>query len=366
VLEHVPGRTLAELLRAEGRLAPVRVASIGADVADALAHAHARGVVHRDVAPGNVMVRADGVVKVLDFGIARALQGSGVAPSVTAHGTVAYAAPEVLLGEPGDQRVDVYGLGAMLYELLVGRPPFAGRDDAAIEARLRAAAPPPLHAVDPSVPPGLEETVLRCLARDPGGRDADAGRLAAELRRLAAFLPTATAPPAPIPRDATTDRLRTPAATTVMPAAARPMRRRPPVLAVALLAVVLGAAALVVGPPLLRLRNPVATRVTGPRALPAPRGLTAAASCDGFLSAGVDLAWTAVPGATGYQIWRRGTSGEPWKQVRQIGGANATSVRDGDLGIHTGYVYRVRALDGPIAGRWSAAATANTPSLCLI
>ncbi|MGZ4131537.1 MAG: protein kinase domain-containing protein [Actinomycetota bacterium] len=364
VLEHVPGRTLAELLRAQSRLAPAEVASIGADVADALAHAHARGVVHRDVAPGNVMVRVDGVVKVLDFGIARALQGSGLGTSVTAHGTVAYAAPEVLRGEPGDQRVDVYGLGAVLYELLVGAPPFSGRDDAAVEARLAADAPPPLRAIEPSVPPGLEETVLRCLARDPAGRDAHAGRLAAELRRLAAFLPTTTPAPIPPPDDTTTDRLRTPVATTVMPAPAGRRRRRPPLLVAALLAAVLGAAALIVGPSLLALRDPVAARVAGPPSLPAPTGLAAGASCDGFLSAGVDLSWGPVPGATGYQIWRRGTSGEPWTQVTQVG-AGATALRDHELGLNAFYVYRVRGLDGPLPGRWSAPTTARTPGLCL-
>jgi hypothetical protein len=345
VLEHVPGRTLAELLRSEGPLAPARVAAIGADVADALAHAHVRGVVHRDVAPGNVMVRDDGVVKVLDFGIARALQGSGVLPSATARGTLAYAAPEVLHGEPGDQRVDVFGLGAILYELLGGTPPPVVGEATHV----------------PMCPPGLEETVLRCLAADPSRRDADAGRLAVELRRLAAFLPTET-PTRGLPQEAVTDRLRTPTATPV--ATAPPARRRPSLLVAAIVTTVLAAGGLILGTTLAGLRDPVAARVTGPLPLPAPTGLAASASCDGLLSTGVDVSWDAVPGASGYQLWRRGTSGEAWRQVTQVA-AGATSVRDHGLGGHAAYVYRMRALDGPLPGRWSAPVTAHTPWLWL-
>ncbi|HEX6130602.1 MAG TPA: serine/threonine-protein kinase, partial [Actinomycetota bacterium] len=125
VMQHVAGGTLSDVVGREGPLAPARAARIAADVAEALAHAHARGVVHRDVAPGNVMVEADGRAKVLDFGIARAAQGSAaagavLATSTTIHGTLAYAAPELFAGGRGDQRVDVYGLGAVLYELLTG------------------------------------------------------------------------------------------------------------------------------------------------------------------------------------------------------------------------------------------------------
>ena len=365
VLEHVPGRTLHEVLRTEGSFAPARAAEIAADVASALAHAHARGVVHRDVAPGNVMVRTDGAVKVLDFGIARAIQGSGHRESVTAQGTLAYAAPEVLAGERADQRVDVYSLGAVLYELLAGRPPFTGED---VARRLRVIRPAAPSTIDPSVPPGVDETVLRCLDRDPSVRPADAGTLADELRRLAAYLPAERPAPAaivtaPVRTDATR-RLDTPTMTASLPAGRhRPPRRRSG-RAVVGVAVATVAAALVaiLGPVLLRLGDPVDASITPPPSLPAPAGLTVATSCDGFLSTGADLSWSAVTGATGYEIWRR-SGGGSWDPVTTASPAT-TALRDDDLGVDSTYVYRVRALEGPLPGRWSEAATARTPLFC--
>lgn len=372
VLEHVPGRTLFELQRVEGPLAPARAAGIATSVAEALAHAHARGVVHRDVAPGNVMVRTDGAVKVLDFGIARAVQGSGHGGSVTAHGTLAYAAPEVLAGERSDQRVDVYGLGAVLYELLTGRPPFTGED---VAARLAVARPPAPSVIDPSVPVGIDETVLRCLDRDPGVRPADAGALAEELRRLAAYLPTerpAAEPAVAItladpPRTDGTRRLRTPTMTAALPDTAEPSRARRSrgrAIATALATTVVLAAAALLGPALLRLDEPVRATLQAPPVLPGPEGLAATTSCDGFLSTGADVAWTGVFGATGYELWRRNPAGEAWKQVATVE-AGTTVHRDTDLGVDSTYVYRVRGLDGPLPGRWSAPVTAQTPLFCL-
>ena len=335
VLEHVPGRTLHELLRDEGAVAPARAASVGAHVADALAHAHARGIVHRDVAPGNVMIRTDGAVKVLDFGIARAIQGSGHGASVTAHGTLAYAAPEVLAGERADQRVDVYGLGAVLYELLTGVPPFTGDD---VSGRLRVARPPAPSRIDPEVPTGIDETVLRCLDRNPSARPTDASTLADELRRLAAYLPSerpsgtlVAVTAALVPRTDATRRLDTPTMTTALPVGRHRRHRRHgrAIGVVALLAVAAAAAALV-GPAVLRLDDPVRVTIDAPPMLPAPQGFTASASCDGFLATGSDLAWFAVPSATGYELWRRNPSGETWEQVAVTDGA-VTTVRDADL-----------------------------------
>jgi hypothetical protein len=363
VLEHVQGRTLSQLVRVGARPGPARVASIGAAVADALAHAHARGIVHRDIAPGNVMVRDDGAVKVLDFGIARAIQGPGA--SVTAHGTVAYAAPEVLGGGQGDQRVDVYGLGSVLYELACGRPPFDGSD---IDARLRAGRPPLLRDRRPSIPEGLEETVMRCLEERPMDRPADAASLADELRRLAAFLPATIAdePTGPVDAPTATDVMRTPAVTGVLEDVPR-RRRRWSWWARAAVTVstvtVLGAIGAVVAPTVFRLAQPVAADAEPPPLLAAPVGIELASSCDGFFQAGVDVTWSAVAGASGYEVWRRSTSGEGWTRAASVQGT-ATSVRDPDLGVDAVYVYRVRALDGPLPGRWSAAATVDTPFLC--
>ncbi len=361
VLEHVTGRTLTEERRDGGPMAPARVARIGADIADALAHAHARGVVHRDVAPGNVMLTVDGVVKVLDFGIAGAAIGSGHGSALSAQGTLAYAAPEVLVGGVGDQRVDVYGLGAVLYELLVGRPPFVGgpRD---VAKRLRVARPVPPHAWAPSVPPGLEETVMRCLDRDPQLRGHGAAALADELRRLAVFLPetpSASARTEPLPR--TTTAVLPVARTLPMPRTRGRWARR---LTWALIVAVVAAGVLVAGPSLLAARRPLDASVPGANPLPAPAGVTATASCDGFLSTGVDVGWAAIAGADGYEVWRRSASGQQWSAVATTGPA-AGAIRDADLGVDASYVYRVRGLRAGAGGSWSDEVTVGTPLLCL-
>jgi hypothetical protein len=363
VLEHVAGHTLTEIRRTDRPLTPARVARIGADVADALAHAHARGVVHRDVAPGNVMLTPDGAVKVLDFGIGGAAIGSGHGSALSAHGTLAYAAPEVLTGGAGDQRVDVYGLGAILYELLVGRPPFVGgpRD---VAKRLRVTRPVPPHAWDPTVPPGLEETVMRCLERDPGMRGGDAALLADELRRLAAFLPET------VTSSARTQPL-TPRTTAVLPVVgalplerSRRPRRWVRGLSWVLVALIVGSAAVLVGPSLLAARRPIGRAGPGPNPLPAPSGVTATASCDGFLSTGVDVGWAAVGGADGYEVWRRSAGGEAWTAVTTTGSTTG-AIREADLGVDTSYVYRVRAVRAGTAGMWSGEVTVGTPLLCL-
>jgi hypothetical protein len=364
VLEHVAGRTLTEVRRSNEPLAPARVARIGAEVADALAHAHARGVVHRDVAPGNVMLTPDGAVKVLDFGIAGAALGSGHGSALSAHGTLAYAAPEVLTGATGDQRVDVYGLGAILYELLVGRPPFVGgpRD---VAKRLRVALPVPLHAWDPSIPPGLEETVMRCLERDPDMRGRDAASLADELRRLAAYLPESAAVSAPtqaIPPRTTTAVL--PVVRTRPLRQPRRRRRWARGLVWALLVMTVASAAALVGPSLLAARRPIGHPGPGANPLPAPGGVTATASCDGFLSTGVDVGWAGVAGADGYEVWRRSAGGQTWTAVAATGSTTG-AVRDADLGVDTSYIYRVRALRGGAGGLWSDEVTVGTPLLCL-
>jgi serine/threonine-protein kinase len=128
VMEFVPGGTLESRLR-EGPLPLVQIQSLGAEVADALEHAHRHGVLHRDLKPGNVALTPDGRPKILDFGLARLLSGDAVTGRLTQEGTVmgslAYMAPEQLAGEEEDPRTDVYALGATLFELATGQRPFA-------------------------------------------------------------------------------------------------------------------------------------------------------------------------------------------------------------------------------------------------
>lgn len=186
VMEYIDGRTLSEILRAEGPLHPDRVADVGADVAAALGFAHRNGVVHRDVKPGNVIVTSAGLVKVADFGIARAITASSednLTQVGTVMGTAAYFSPEQARGDAVDPRSDLYSLGCVLYELLVGRPPFAGDSPVGIAYKHVHEPPQPPRQIDISVPVALEAIVLKCLAKNPANRYPSAEDLRADLRR---------------------------------------------------------------------------------------------------------------------------------------------------------------------------------------
>ncbi len=187
VMEYVDGRTLSEILRAEGPLHPDRVAEIGADVAAALGFAHRNGVVHRDVKPGNVIVTANGLVKVADFGIARAITASSdddLTQAGTVMGTAAYFSPEQARGEPVDPRSDIYSLGCVLYELVVSRPPFGGDSTVGIAYKHVHESPVPPRQHNPALPQALEAIILKCLAKNPANRYPSAEDLRADLRRF--------------------------------------------------------------------------------------------------------------------------------------------------------------------------------------
>jgi predicted Ser/Thr protein kinase len=180
VMERVRGRTLSTVLR-DGPL-PVELAvEIALRVAQALGAAHARGIVHRDVKPGNVMVGDGGKVKVLDFGIARALAATSLTRASTVIGTAGYLSPEQANGGPLDARSDLYGLGCVLCEMLTGRPPFVADSAAALVNQHVTRPPDPPSRLRPEVSPALDQVVLRCLAKDPGERYERAEALSAAL-----------------------------------------------------------------------------------------------------------------------------------------------------------------------------------------
>jgi serine/threonine protein kinase len=183
VTEYVEGQSLAGLLRREGLLGPRRVAEIGRQVCQALAAAHAAGLVHRDITPGNVLVDPAGLVKVADFGIAK-LAAATTMTGDEVLGTAAYLAPEQAQGRPVDGRSDLYSLGCVLYALLTGAPPFAGDSPVAVAARHVTERPTPPSHHNPRVGPALEAVVLTALAKEPADRYQSAAAMAQDLERI--------------------------------------------------------------------------------------------------------------------------------------------------------------------------------------
>ncbi|GAA2107367.1 hypothetical protein GCM10009780_60640 [Actinomadura alba] len=185
VMELLGGRDLAAVLETSPRgLEITEVAEWGAQVAEALAVAHAAGIVHRDIKPANLMLLDGGRIKVCDFGIARA---AGATASVTAQGyaSLAYAAPEQVSNETVDARADLYSLGCTLYHLLTGRPPFSGDTPMAILAGHLSRTPDPPSSLRAEIPSVLDEVLLELLAKSPAQRPDDATVLAARLRDAA-------------------------------------------------------------------------------------------------------------------------------------------------------------------------------------
>ena len=177
VMEYVPGRTLADC----GKLPPARVAELGRQACAGLQHAHAAGLVHRDVKPGNLLLRDDGVLKIADFGIARAAETTRHTQAGTILGTAAYLAPEQIAGEDATASSDLYSLGAVLYELLTGQSPYVFTSLADLAAQQADGTIVPVRDLEPTVPRDLEAPVMHALAREPRFRPASAADFAQEL-----------------------------------------------------------------------------------------------------------------------------------------------------------------------------------------
>ena len=255
-MEYVKGRTLAEHLRREERLTPRGAANIVAKIANALAYAHRNNVVHRDIKPANILIGENGDVKVADFGIARALDAhhdAGLTQDGAVMGTATYFSPEQAKGEGLDLRSDLYSLGVVLYELLVGKPPFTGENALATAYMQVNEAPKSIRSQVPTTPAEIEVVVSKCIAKDPGLRYSSAEELRDDLGRFmngqqtramyeALSMQGKIAPGMPNPNESTTVMTQVPrdpnataaipavssdAGTTVMPAAMAPTENLP-------------------------------------------------------------------------------------------------------------------------------------------
>lgn len=194
VMEFVQGRTLAEIIAHDGRLMPERSIEIAEAVCDALAFAHREGIVHRDIKPGNIMVTSAGEVKLMDFGIARQEQQETVAQTAAVLGTAQYLSPEQARGEALDLRSDIYSLGVVLYEMLVGKPPFAGDSAVALAMAHVQEAPVPPSQVASGIPSDLDSVVMRALAKNPDNRYGSTLEFKQDLERVRAGQAVAAPP----------------------------------------------------------------------------------------------------------------------------------------------------------------------------
>jgi serine/threonine protein kinase len=178
VMEYVDGESLAETLAREGRLSPARVREIALDCCHGLEHAHAAGLVHRDIKPHNLLADREGRVKIADFGVARSLGETQLTMAGSVLGSAGYLSPEQAAGRPVTPAADIYSLGATLYELLTGRTPHQGEllSEPLRQRGLRP--PPPMAGIVSGVPAALETAVMSCLEADPERRPRSASALA--------------------------------------------------------------------------------------------------------------------------------------------------------------------------------------------
>jgi eukaryotic-like serine/threonine-protein kinase len=251
VMEYVEGRTLRDVMQREGRLTVERSLEIVADVCDALEYSHRTGIIHRDIKPGNVMLTREGVVKVMDFGIARAVTASSATMTQTAAviGTAQYLSPEQARGESVDPRSDVYSTGILLYELLTGVPPFRGDSPVAVAYQHVREDPRPPSTLDPDIPRDVDAVVMKALAKNPDNRYGSAAEMRDDLLRAAEGRPVYATPL--LGEEERTAMLGEPAAPPLLPPSQQRSRRGLTWLLVAIGAVVVFALAAIIATTLL-------------------------------------------------------------------------------------------------------------------
>ncbi len=185
VMEYVARGTLRELLKREGTLQEATAARLGSEIADALAHAHARGVIHRDIKPQNILLTEDGAAKVADFGIARTLDTTSLTRTGFVMGSVQYLSPEQARGDPAGPASDLYALGVVLFEMLAGYVPFDADSAVGIALKHLGESPPDLKRIRPDISESMAAIVARLLAKSGGDRYPAAAALAVDLHRIA-------------------------------------------------------------------------------------------------------------------------------------------------------------------------------------
>ncbi len=185
VMEYVDGQTLREIVKTTGPMTQQKVIEVMADVCAALDFSHRHKIIHRDVKPANIMINRAGAVKVMDFGIARALgEGQNVTQTAAVIGTAQYLSPEQARGEAVDARSDVYAVGCVLFELLTGEPPFTGDSPVAVAYQHVREDPRAPSELNPAISPALDAVVLKALSKNPANRYQSAAEMRSDLVRV--------------------------------------------------------------------------------------------------------------------------------------------------------------------------------------
>jgi serine/threonine protein kinase len=356
VMELVHGEPLSALLDREKQLAFGRAAAIAQAIAEGLACAHDAGIVHRDLKPRNVMLTENGQVKVLDFGIAQALDRTPVDEPL---GTANYVSPEQASGLPTDGRSDVYSLGVVLFEMLAGRPPFEGERALSVMHQHVHDQPPPVSRFRPDVPGALTSIVGRCLRKRPSERYRDARALALELRRFQALASGSTDPltvasrTEPLDEDPG-DELR---------AVSRSRVRAIGPWAIGGLALITA----LVGLTLSMGSRPRPGPSPRPAVLRPPTALQARGDCGGFLAGKALLRWnpSGSRAADGYVIYRSLSRDGPYQAIGILPGRAVDRFVDEGLSLNTTYFYRVRTTSGAQMTAFTGPARAEMPFICL-